>query len=111
MFTHWSPIRSACLITCSSAATTRRSLATGACSASSDRIPWWTSRIAAVDPVVVLHDDRRQLDVLVLERLERAVERVHDQVERAERLHLEPAQLVLEMDPRVLGHQVTRPYR
>src|SRR5215207_172958 len=44
MLTHWSPIRSTCLITCSSAATTRRSDATGACSASSERIPCWTSR-------------------------------------------------------------------
>ena len=41
--THWSPIRSTWRMTCSSAATTRRSPATGACSASSDRMPWWTS--------------------------------------------------------------------
>src|SRR6185437_8530894 len=44
MFTHWSPMRSMCLIMCSSAATRRRSPATGACSASSERIPWCTSR-------------------------------------------------------------------
>ncbi len=44
MFTHWSPIRSAQRMTCSSAATTRRSPATGACSASSESSPWWTSR-------------------------------------------------------------------
>ena len=44
MFTHWSPMRSTCLMTCSSAATSRRSVATGAWSASSDRTPWWTSR-------------------------------------------------------------------
>ena len=44
---------------------------------------------AAVDPVVVVDHDRRQLDVLVLERLERAVERHDHEVERAERLLLE----------------------
>ena len=55
-------------------------------------------QVAAVDPVVVLDDDRRELDVAVLERLERAVERRHDQVERAQRLRLEPAELLLELD-------------
>ena len=44
MFTHWSPIRSTQRIMCSSAATIRKSPATGAWRASSDRIPWWTSR-------------------------------------------------------------------
>ena len=60
---------------------------------------------AAVDAVVVVDHDRGQLDVLVLERLQRAVERVDDEVERAERLLLEAAQLVLEVDARVLGHR------
>ncbi len=54
-------------------------------------------QVAAVDPVVVLDDDRRELDVAVLERLERAVQRRHDQVERAQRLRLEPAELLLEL--------------
>ena len=38
--------------------------------------------VAAVEAVVVGDDHRRQLDVLVLERLEHAVELVDDQVER-----------------------------
>ena len=42
--------------------------------------------VAAVDAVVVGDDDRGELDVLVLERLERAVELLDDQVEPAERL-------------------------
>ena len=68
-------------------------------------------QVAAVDPVVVGDDDRRELDVLVLERLERPVERDHDQVERAERLLLEPAELLLEVDPaRSRGHS-PRPCR
>ena len=65
---------------------------------------------AAVDPVVVVDDDRRELDVLVLERLQRAVERRHHQVERAERLLLERAQLVLEVDACLFSHR-NRPYR
>src|SRR5215217_6750827 len=44
---------------------------------------------AAVDPVVVVDDDRRQLDVLVLERLQRAVQRGDHEIERAEGLLLE----------------------
>ena len=63
----------------------------------------------AVEPVVVLHDDRRQLDVLVLERLQRAVERRDHEVERAQRLHLQGAQLVLEVDARLFCHQPTLP--
>ena len=55
--------------------------------------------IAAVDAVVVGDHDRRELDVLVGERLERAVELVEHDVDRAERAVLERAQLVLEMRP------------
>jgi hypothetical protein len=59
---------------------------------------------AAVDPVVVVDDDRGQLDVLMLERLQRAVERGDDEVERAQRLLLERPQLVLEVDASLVGH-------
>ncbi len=55
-------------------------------------------QVAAVDPVVVGDHDRGQLDVLVLERLQRAVHGRHDHVQRAERLLLERAQLVLEAE-------------
>jgi hypothetical protein len=51
-------------------------------------------------------DDRRELDVLVLERLQRAVERRDHQVQRAQRLLLERAQLVLEMNACVLTNQI-----
>ena len=47
--------------------------------------------VAAVDAVVVGDHERRELDVLVLERLERAVELLDDQVEPAERARLELA--------------------
>jgi hypothetical protein len=56
-------------------------------------------QVAAVDPVVVGDHDRRQLDVTVVERLERPVERGDDEVERAQRLVLEPRELLLEVDP------------
>ena len=39
-----------------------------------------------------------ELDVAVLERLERPVERRDDEVERAERLLLEPGELLGELD-------------
>ena len=55
--------------------------------------------VAAVDPVVVGDHDRRELDVAVVQRLERAVQRRDHQVERAERLLLEPGELLLEVDP------------
>ena len=55
-------------------------------------------QVAAVDPVVVEHHERGELDVLVMERLHRAVERRDDEVQRAERLLLEPLQLFLEVD-------------
>ena len=75
MFTHWSPIRSMFLITCSSAATSRRSVATGAWVASSDQDPLVDLQVAAVDAVVVGDHQLGELDVLVLDRLERPVER------------------------------------
>ena len=47
--------------------------------------------VAPVDAVVVVDDDRRELDVLVLHGLERAIERAHDEVEPSEGLGLEVA--------------------
>ena len=48
-------------------------------------------QVAAVDAVVVGDHHLRELDVLVLERLEHAVELLDDQVEAAERVRLELA--------------------
>ena len=53
--------------------------------------------VAAVDAVVVMDDDRRELDVLVLERLERAVERRDDEIDPPERLMFEAAEFLLEL--------------
>ena len=53
--------------------------------------------VAAVDAVVVGDHHLGQLDVLVLDRLERAVERLDDHVEAAERLLLELRELLLEV--------------
>ena len=65
--------------------------------------------IAPVDPVVVVDDDRGQLDVLVLERLQRAVQGRDDEVEAAERLSSSAAQLVLEVLP--AGSAISPPCR
>src|SRR3954454_18896251 len=56
-------------------------------------------QVAPVEPIVVEDHDRGELDVLVVERLHRAVERADDEVERAERLRLERVQLLLEVLP------------
>ena len=53
--------------------------------------------VAAVDAVVVGDHHAGQLDVLVADRLERAVERLRHQVEAAERRALEPRELLLEV--------------
>src|SRR5829696_2938243 len=55
-------------------------------------------QVAPVDPVVVGDHDRGELDVAVMERIERAIQRHHDEVERSQRLLLEPRQLLLEVD-------------
>ena len=64
-------------------------------------------QVAPVDAVVVGDHHLRQLDVLVGERLEHAVELLDDQVEAAERAGLELAQLGLEvraaLDVRIVG--------
>ena len=103
MFTHWSPMRSMWWMTCSSAATSRRSPATGACVRQQGQDALVHLEVAAVDAVVVGDDQAGQLDVLVLERLDRAVERRDDHVEPAERLLLEPLKLLLEVDPASLS--------
>jgi hypothetical protein len=56
--------------------------------------------VATVDAVVVGHDHGGELDVLLLDRLEHAVERADDEVEAAERLLLQRAQLVEVVGPR-----------
>ncbi len=54
-------------------------------------------QVATVDAVVVGDHHLRELDVLVLERLEHAVELLDDQIEAAERVLLERLQLRLEV--------------
>ena len=56
-------------------------------------------QVAAVDPVVVGDHDLRQLDVLLLDRFQRAPERRRDQVEPAEAARLELLELLLVFDP------------
>jgi hypothetical protein len=86
------------LITCSSAATSRRSEATGACSASREgQDPLLDLQVPTVDPVVVVDDDRRELDVLMLERLERSIQRRDDEVDAPEGLDLQLMELFVEL--------------
>ena len=61
-------------------------------------------QVAAVDAVVVGDHHRGQLDVLVLNRFERPVERAHHQVEAAEGLNFELGELLLEMGSGRVGH-------
>ena len=54
-------------------------------------------QVAAVDPVIVGDDHPGQLDVLVGDRLERAVQLLDDEVEPIQRLRLERAQALVEL--------------
>ena len=65
--------------------------------------------VAAVDPVVVLDDQLRELDVLVLDRLGHALERLDHHVERAQRLLLQPLELLAEVRARLRRHQPNLP--
>jgi nanoRNase/pAp phosphatase (c-di-AMP/oligoRNAs hydrolase) len=58
-------------------------------------------QVAPVDAVVVADHHLRELHVLVVERLEHPVELLHDQVEAAEGVIFELAQLRLEVRPTV----------
>ncbi len=65
-------------------------------------------QVAPVDAVVVGDHHLRELDVLVVERLEHAVELLDDQVEAAERVGLELAQLGLEVRASLRGVPAAR---
>ena len=61
--------------------------------------------VAAVDAIVVVDDEAGQLDVLVVERLDRPVQRRDHHVEAAQGLLLEPLELLLEVDASAgVGH-------
>ena len=66
-------------------------------------------QVAPVEAVVVEDDDRGELDVLVLERLEHAVELLEDHVDPAQRRFLEPPQLLLEVLAALAAHQPNFP--
>ena len=57
-------------------------------------------QVATVDPVVVEHDQLRELGIVAAQRRHRAIERHVDHVQRTQRLLLKPLQLVLEVDAR-----------
>ena len=59
-------------------------------------------QVAPVDAVVVGDHHLRELDVLVVERLQHAVELLDDQVQAAERVRFELLQLLLEVRPPLL---------
>ena len=67
--------------------------------------------VAPVDAVVVGDHHLRELDVLVVERLEHAVELLDDQVEAAERVILELLQLLLEVRASLLAPRRRAPRR
>ena len=61
-------------------------------------------QVAAVDPVVVGDHDRGELDIAMMQRLQRPVKRGDDEVERAERLLLEPGELLAKLKTLRLWH-------
>ena len=65
--------------------------------------------VAAVDPIVVGDDHRGELDILVGDRLLRAVQLGDDQVQAAEHLMLELDEVLAELVPR-LTHQIVRTF-
>src|SRR5947199_6410280 len=102
MLTHWSPIRSTQRITCSSAATMRAGRRPPAPAGPAGTGFLVDLEVAAVDPGVVGHDHGGELDVLVGDRLERAIQLLDDQVQAVERLRLERCQVVMESMARFL---------
>ena len=66
--------------------------------------------VAAVEAVVVEDHDRRELDVLMVQRLHRPVERAQHEIERPEGLPLERLQFLAEVDPG-RGVATSRPCR
>ena len=66
MFTHWSPMRSTCLITCSSAATSPQVAGHRRLQREQREDALVDLQVAPVEPVVVEDHDRGELDVLVL---------------------------------------------
>ena len=67
--------------------------------------------ITAVDPVVVRDHHARELHVLVLNALERAVESGDDELEPAERMLLELGELVLEVNSSLRHNPAAQPKR
>ena len=68
--------------------------------------------VAAVEAVVVHDHHRGELDVLVLESLEHAVELLEDHVDPAQRRFLEQLELFLEVSASLSrGHALTRTSR
>ena len=66
-------------------------------------------QVTAVDAIVVGDDDLRQLDVLVLDRLQGPLESGAGQVEPAEGAVLELLEFLLVFDPDPAGHHPNRP--
>ena len=89
MLTHWSPMRSMCLIMCSRAATQAQISRHRRLQREQREDALVDLEVAPVDAVVVGDHHLGELDVLVVQRLEHAVELLDDQVEAAERVRLE----------------------
>ena len=68
-------------------------------------------QVAAVEDVVLGDDQLRKLGVLVLNGLDRAIERLDDEVEAVERPLLERLKILLVVHACLLGHPcpATRP--
>ncbi len=67
-------------------------------------------QVAAIDPVVVRDHQLGELRVLVLDRLQRPVQRDRDELEAVERTVLEVGELLLVVKSD-LGHRLSRTFR
>ena len=99
MFTHWSPIRSMCMMMWSSDATSRRSPATGRLAGEQREDRLVDLEVASVDPIVVGDHQLCELDVLMGQRLERPVQLLDHEVEAGERVRFELRELLVELRP------------
>ena len=84
---------------CRIASTSRRSVATGVCRASSDSIALLDRDVAPVDLVVEGDHLVGQLDVSLSERVQRAAQRAQDELALFLQARLELVELLLEADP------------
>ena len=67
-------------------------------------------QITPIDPIIIRHDHRRQLNILIGDRLKRTIQLRDDQIQPTQHLMLELNEVLPELVPR-LTHQITRTFQ